>query len=168
MIRPIAKIPDPILRKKGKPGAQIPDEIHALVADMKDTMYDEPGCGIAAPQIGVSLRVIAWDSPENEDGFQVLVNPSIVKKEGSQKGPEGCLSVPGVTGEVVRATAIQVEGMDMDGQRVSLSLTDFTARILQHETDHVDGLLYIDRMSLAERSLLEKKLKKLRDAAPLL
>ncbi len=168
MIRPIAKIPDAILRKKAKPVAQITDEIRALVEDMRDTMYDEPGCGIAAPQIGVSLRVIAWDSPENEDGFQVLVNPRIVKAEGSQKGSEGCLSVPGVTGNVVRATAIQVEGMGMDGGRVSLSLTDFTARILQHETDHVNGLLYIDRMSLAERSLVEKRLKKLRDAAPLL
>ena len=168
MIKQVLKIPDPILRKKAKPVSEINDEIRQLVLDMKDTMYYEPGCGIAAPQIGVSLRVIAYDSPEDKDGFQVLINPRIAKAEGLQKGVEACLSIPGVSGEVARAKAIQVEGMRLGGEKVSLALTNFTARILQHEIDHVDGILYIDRLSMAERSVIEKKLKKVRATAPYL
>ena len=150
------------------PVSGIDDAIRQLVSDMKDTMYYEPGCGIAAPQIGVSLRVIAYDSPEDNEGFQVLINPRIVRADGQEKGLEACLSIPGVSGEVARATAIQVEGMRLGGERVSLALTNFTARILQHEIDHVDGILYIDRLSMAERALIDKKLKKLRAEAPTL
>ena len=166
MIRPVVKIPDPILRKKAQPVAKIDEAILRLVEDMKDTMYKEPGVGLAAPQIGVSLRVIVWDSPENKEGFQSLINPKIVKTEGQEKGLEGCLSIPDMSGEVVRYTSIQVEGIRPNGANVSLALTDFTARILQHEVDHIDGILYIDRLSPADRALVQKKLKKLHKVAP--
>ena len=166
MIKQVLKIPAPVLRKKSKPVLEITHEIRQLVQDMKDTMYYEPGCGLAAPQIGVSLRVIAYDSPEDNEGFRVLINPRVVKADGREKGVEACLSIPGVSGEVARATSIQGEGMRLDGEKVSLALTDFTARILQHEIDHCDGILYIDRLSMAERSVIEKKLKKIRASAP--
>ena len=168
MVKPVVKIPNPILRRKTQPVGEITAEIRRLVQDMKDTMYAEPGVGLAAPQIGVSLRVIVWDSPENKDGFQVLLNPRIVKSEGRVKGPEGCLSIPEVSGEVVRAASVQVDGMTLEGKKVSLAFEDFTSRILQHEIDHVDGILYIDRLSAAERSVLEKKIKKLSKGAPAL
>ena len=166
MIRPVLKIPNPILRKKAQPVVEITQDIHRLVGDMKDTMYHEPGVGLAAPQIGVSLRVIVYDSPENKEGFQVLINPQIKKAQGRQKGPEACLSIPDISGEVIRAADIEVEGLHLDGQRVSLALKDFTARIVQHETDHIDGILFIDRLSLADKMFVEKKLKKLRQRAP--
>lgn len=166
MIRPVLKIPNPILRQKAKPVTQITDEIRRLVDDMRDTMYDEPGVGLAAPQIGVSLRVIVYDNPENEEGFQILINPEIIKSEGQQKGPEACLSIPDISGEVTRALDIQVEGMRLDGKKVSLSLSEFTARIVQHEIDHINGILFIDRVSLADRFSIEKKLRKLRQSAP--
>ncbi len=161
MNQPILTIPDPLLRKKAQPVEKITDEILRLVQDMKDTMYYEPGCGLAAPQIGVSLRVIVYDSPEDKLGFQVLINPRIVMAQGRQKGPEGCLSVPEITADVVRAVVIRIQGLRIDGAEVTLDLKDFTARIIQHEIDHLDGILYIDRLAPAERSIVDKKLKKI-------
>ncbi len=152
------------MRRKAAPVAGITPEIVALVGDMKDTMYHEPGVGLAAPQIGVSLRVVVYDSPENDEGFQVLVNPCILKAEGQQKGSEACLSVPDISGEVVRADSIEVEGLRLDGQKVLLKLSHFTARIVQHEVDHLNGILFIDRLSPADKMLVGKKLKKLRPA----
>ena len=148
------------------PVAEITQDIHQLVQDMKDTMYHEPGVGLAAPQIGVSLRVIVYDSPENKDGFQVLINPRIVRAQGQQKGPEACLSIPDISGEVIRASHIDAEGLRLDGQQVSITLTNFTARIVQHEVDHINGILFIDRLSPSDKILVQKKIKKLRQAAP--
>ena len=146
MIRPLIKIPNPILRKKAQPVGEISRDIHRLVQDMKDTMYHEPGVGLAAPQIGVSLRVIVYDSPENEEGFQVLINPEIIQSEGQQKGPEACLSIPDIRADVIRALNIQVQGMRLDGTKVWLNLSEFTARIVQHEVDHINRLFYMNQM----------------------
>ena len=166
MKRPVLKIPNPVLRQKAKPVAAITDDVRLLVEDMMETMYDEPGVGLAAPQIGVSLRVIVYDSPENEEGFQVLINPEIVQSEGQQKGPEACLSIPDIRADVTRALNIKVEGMHLDGKKVSLHLSEFTARIIQHEVDHINGVLFIDRVSLADRFPIEKQLRKLSQSTP--
>ncbi len=156
------------MRKKAAPVEKIDAAILQLIEDMRETMYHEPGCGLAAPQIGVSLRVVVYDSPENKDGFQVLINPQIVRSEGQQKGPEACLSIPDISADVVRASSIRVEGLRPDGGKISLDLQDFTARILQHEIDHINGILFIDRVSLTDKSAIDKKLKKLRKNAPAL
>ena len=166
MKRPVLKIPNPVLRQKAKPVAAITDDVRRLVEDMRETMYEEPGVGLAAPQIGVSLRVIVYDSPENEEGFQVLINPEIVQSEGQQKGPEACLSIPDIRADVTRALNIKVEGMRLDGKKVSLNLSEFTARIVQHEVDHINGILFIDRVSLADRVPIEKQLRKLSKSVP--
>jgi peptide deformylase len=166
MIRPIVKIPNPILRQKAKPVTEVSDEIRQLLRDMEETMYDEPGVGLAAPQVGVSLQAIVYDSPEDKEGCRWLLNPIIKRSEGQNIYPEGCLSIPNITADVERATMITVEGMLVSGEKVSLDLTDFTARILQHEIDHLNGILFIDRVGPAERSLIQKKLKKYSASAP--
>lgn len=142
-IRIIVKDPDPILREKSKPVPKITPNIHKLLNDMADTMYDAEGVGLAAPQIGILKRVIVMDVGD-EHGLIELINPEIIEKEGEQFGPEGCLSIPGLRGDVRRAERVKVKGLNRDGEEIVIEGTDLLARCIQHEVDHLDGILYTD------------------------
>ncbi|GIW47853.1 MAG: peptide deformylase [Deltaproteobacteria bacterium] len=159
----ILTYPDPRLRKKSVPVEKIDKRIEKLLDDMAETMYDAPGIGLAAPQVGVNLRVIVVDiSPreENSPGLIELVNPEIVLAEGEQIGEEGCLSIPGFVSEVRRKARVVVRGLDRKGKPVEIEGTGLLARAFQHEIDHLDGILFIDRLSRLKRELFKKKLEK--------
>ncbi|WP_438433541.1 peptide deformylase [Gorillibacterium sp. sgz500922] len=142
-IRIIVKEPDPVLRQTAKPVPKITPNIQKLLDDMADTMYDAPGVGLAAPQIGILKRAIVMDVGD-EHGLIQLVNPEIVHKEGEQLGPEGCLSIPGLMGDVKRAQKVRVRGLDREGNEVEIEGTDLLARCIQHEVDHLNGVLFTD------------------------
>lgn len=143
-IRIIVKEPDPILREVCKPVPKITPNIHKLLDDMAATMYDASGVGLAAPQIGILKRVIVLDPADGETGLIEMINPEIIEKSGRALGPEGCLSIPGLQGEVNRYQKIKVKGLDRDGQEIEMEAEDFVARIFQHEIDHLNGVLFTD------------------------
>ncbi|HET7295090.1 MAG TPA: peptide deformylase [Vicinamibacteria bacterium] len=161
-IQPIRRWGDPVLHSPAQAVQQVDDEIRRLVADMVDTMYAAPGIGLAAPQIGVPLRVIVVDLSVGEDRSQLirLVNPEIVSKEGEQRHEEGCLSLPGYGGSPVRPAKVVVKGLDLDGQERVFAGSDLLARAFCHEIDHIDGFLFVDRLSPLKRDLIKRKLKK--------
>ncbi|HET9501784.1 MAG TPA: peptide deformylase [Marmoricola sp.] len=142
-IRPIRLFGDPVLRTPASPVADFDKDIRRLVADLTDTMLDAPGAGLAAPQIGVGLRVFTWHV-NGEVGH--LVNPELTLSEEVQDGPEGCLSLPGLSTDCRRALSAVARGFDMYGEPVTIEGTELLARALQHETDHLDGILFIDRL----------------------
>lgn len=146
-IKIILKDPDPVLREISKPVPKITPNIHKLLKDMADTMYDAEGVGLAAPQIGILKRVIVMDVGD-EHGLIELINPEIIEREGEQFGPEGCLSIPGLTGDVKRAQRVKVKGLNRDGEEIVIEGTDLLARCIEHEVDHLNGVLYTD---LAEK-----------------
>ena len=133
---------DEVLREKAKPVTNINDGVHRLLDNLRDTMYNNKGVGLAAPQIGVLKRVIVVDAGE---GFYELVNPEILEASGKETDVEGCLSIPGLVGEVERAARVVVRGLDRHGAEVKVEAAGFFARALQHEIDHLDGILFIDR-----------------------
>ena len=143
-IRIIVKDPDPVLREIAKPVPNVTSNIQKLLRDMADTMYDAGGVGLAAPQIGISKRVIVVDPHDEETGLIEMVNPEIISADGEQLGPEGCLSIPGLNGEVVRKQSITVKGLDYNGNELIIEAEDFLARIFQHEIDHLNGILFTD------------------------
>ena len=148
----IVKDPDPVLRKKAIKVRRADDGIRQLANDMFETMLDAPGVGLAAPQVGKSLRLIVVHVPEDEeDGTKEtslkLLNPEIVKSFGSQLGPEGCLSIPGWAGDVERFMNITVKATDMNNRPVRLKAEGYLARVLQHEIDHLDGILFPDHIA---------------------
>jgi len=149
MRREILVYPDPFLARKAVPVATVDDRIRSLIRDMFETMYAAEGIGLAAPQVGVGKRVVVLDvSPADETIAPVaVVNPEIVLRNGSVTGVEGCLSVPGVQGEVCRAEAVEVRGMDEQGKPLRIQAAGILSRALQHEIDHLDGILFIDRLS---------------------
>jgi peptide deformylase len=157
MIRNVKKIGDPVLRKKASKIEKITRDQQKIIDDMIETMRDQQGIGLAAPQIGVSQRIIVVELDQSEDvpGSGVvyaLVNPEISKpSEEKWVAEEGCLSIPGWRGEVERAQKITVKAMNRDGQRVKLELEGWVARAMQHEVDHLDGVLYIDKLISPER-----------------
>ena len=161
-IRPIVRWGDPVLHAPSAPVPQIDGGLRALVADMVETMYAAPGIGLAAPQIGVPLRVIVVDLSvgERKDSLITLVNPEFVAKEGEQRQEEGCLSVPGYGGTPVRPARVVVKGLDLGGEPRVYEGTELLARALCHEIDHIDGLLFVDRLSPLKRDLLKRKLRK--------
>jgi peptide deformylase len=161
-IRTIVKWGDPVLHSPSSLVSEIDGAISALVADMIDTMYAAPGIGLAAPQIGVALRVIVVDLSVGEDKGQLikLVNPEFVLKEGEQRHEEGCLSAPGYGGAPVRPARVVVKGLDLDGKERTYEGTELLARAFCHEIDHIDGLLFVDRLSPLKRDLLKRKLRK--------
>jgi peptide deformylase len=161
-IRPIVKFGDPVLHAPAAPVDHIDDDIRRLVDDMIATMYAAPGIGLAAPQVGVPLRVIVIDLSVGEDPSQVirLVNPEFVEREGDQKHEEGCLSVPGYAGSPARPARVVVRGLDLDGRERVHTGTELLARAFCHEIDHIDGLLFVDRLSPLKRDLMRRKLKK--------
>ena len=145
MIRPILNFDQPILREKTKRVGRVDDSIRRLLDDLTETMIAAPGAGLAAPQIGVGLRVCVVKGDDNQ--IWGLVNPELVKGEGTQVGYEGCLSYPGWVGEVARHETVVVKGRNRRGKEVRIKSTGFTARAFQHELDHLDGILFTDRLT---------------------
>jgi peptide deformylase len=142
-IRRIVKYPDPILREKAQPVKKFHARLHKLLDDMAETMYDAKGVGLAAPQVGILKRVIVVDPG---DGLIEVVNPELVDLEGEQLDPpEGCLSIPGLLGEVRRANRLKVKGQNRYGEPFEMEAEGYLARIFQHEVDHLNGILFIDR-----------------------
>ena len=145
-IRKIRTDEDPILRKKSKMVSNYSDRLKVLVEDMYETMDVAYGVGLAAPQVGILKRVIVIDNRDEENGKRFyMINPEIIEKEGIEVGMEGCLSVPGKQGTVERSKDIKVKYNDLSGEEKILEAEDFLARILQHEIDHLDGILYTDK-----------------------
>lgn len=142
MIREIVQVGDPVLREKCKPVTRFDDELFRLLDDMKDTLKDAEGAGLAAPQVGVPVRAVQVDV---EEGFFEFINPVIVSQKGEQSGPEGCLSVRGKAGVVVRPEKVKIVFQDRRGDKYSLVARGFFARAVCHELDHLDGVLYTDK-----------------------
>lgn len=149
MRREILLYPDPFLARKAVPVGAVDDRIRVLIRDMFETMYAAEGVGLAATQVGVGKRVVVLDvSPVDETiPPMAVVNPEIVSRKGSVMGVEGCLSVPGVQGEVCRAETVEVRGMDEQGNPLRIRAAGILSRALQHEIDHLDGILFIERAS---------------------
>ncbi|HEY8492853.1 MAG TPA: peptide deformylase [Myxococcota bacterium] len=165
----VLQFPDPRLRRRCEPVEKITDELRQLAADMIETMYDEPGIGLAAPQVGVPLRLVVVDTEWTEEGSErsplVLVNPEIVLREGKITWTEGCLSVPDFTADVERAERVVLRATDLDGNEIREDATGLRAVCFQHELDHLDGVLFIDRISRLKRDLyVQKRKKALREA----
>lgn len=163
-VREVRYLGDPVLREMCREVETIDDDVRALVDDLLETMYAEDGIGLAAPQIGVPLRVFVYDVRDDDLDPGVLVNPRIVEATGKQKEVEGCLSIPGLDEVVERSADVVVEGLDRDGERVRIEATGLLSRCLQHENDHLDGILFIDRVSPLKRRMLLKKWSKTDEA----
>ena len=158
----ILTYPDPVLKKKAKPVEMINVRIKNLVEDMLETMYAAPGIGLAAPQVGESLRVITVDVTRKEEGLIVLINPEIISGEGECTEEEGCLSVPDLKAIVQRKEKVLVKGLDLEGRKIQIPAEGLLAIAFQHEIDHLDGILIIDRVSRLKRDIFKKKLSKKR------
>ena len=155
-IKPIRLFGDPVLREKTQEVTDFDKELRHLVKDLQDTMMDAPGAGLAAPQIGVSLRVFTY----YVDGvLGHLVNPSLDLSEDLQDGEEGCLSFPGIYYDTPRALRVVAKGFDENGEPVTIEGSELLARAIQHETDHLDGILFIDRMDRDQRKLALKSIR---------
>ncbi len=141
----IVKYPDPLLRKKARPVPRMSPDIHELIDYMVQAMRGAKGIGLAAPQVGVSLRIIVIE-PENQP-LRVIINPQILERAGEQVGLEGCLSIPGLYGDVKRPKYITVRGLNRHGKPIRLQLEGMSARVVLHEVDHLDGVLFIDRVN---------------------
>ncbi|MBI4619252.1 MAG: peptide deformylase [Desulfobacterales bacterium] len=156
----ILTYPDPVLKKKAKPVEIIDERIKKLAEDMIETMYAAPGVGLAAPQVGESLRVITVDVTRKEEGLIVLINPEIISSEGECTEEEGCLSVPDFKEIVQRKEKVLVKGLDLEGRKIQIPAEGLLAIAFQHEIDHLDGILIIDRVSRLKRDIFKKKLTK--------
>jgi peptide deformylase len=161
-IRPIVKWGHPVLHQPAAQVANIDANLAALVDDMVQTMYAAPGIGLAAPQIGVPLRLIVIDLSVGRQKSQLitLANPEFLEREGERQEEEGCLSVPGYGGSPFRPERVAVKGLDLSGRERTYEARDLLARAFCHEIDHVDGLLFVDRLSPLKRDLLRRKLRK--------
>ena len=149
---------DPILRLMAAPVAAVTPEIKTLIADMAETMWHQVGIGLAAPQIGVSLRIFVMD--DGKRGARAIVNPVVTERGGVVKEEEGCLSLPGIFAEVERSKSLRIEGLDGEGQPISFEAQGLQAKIIQHELDHLDGVLFIDRLPPVTRDRIKKKIQK--------
>lgn len=156
MIREIRLYGDPVLREMCRPVDAVDDEVRELIADLMETMYDADGIGLAAPQVGVPLRVFVYDVREDSTPG-ALINPEIVSREGKVKDEEGCLSIPGLAELVERSERILVRGLDATGDPVEIEAEGLLSRCLQHENDHLDGVLFIDHLSPLKRQMLQRK-----------
>lgn len=163
MLREIRKYGDPVLREKSVPVTEITSEIQEIIDDMITTMYHVPGVGLAAPQVGIPRRIIVADTSQNKEIGQllVLINPEMIFSEGEIVAEEACLSVPNITAEVKRSERVVVEGLNRQGKKVQIEGRDILARILQHEIDHLEGILFIDRLGFVQRQMLLRKLRKM-------
>ncbi len=166
MIYPIVKFPDPILQQPAERITVFDAELRKLVDDMFTSMYDAQGIGLAAPQIGISKRLTVIDlsfQKKPEDKI-VLINPEVVDKSGKQVEEEGCLSLPEIRDRVVRAAEVKVRAQDAEGKTIEVEGSELLARALQHEIDHLDGILFIFRLSRLKRDLQLRKIRKLQKA----
>jgi peptide deformylase len=159
-VREIRLLGDPILRVRCDEVEAVDEEIRSLVDDLTETMYAADGIGLAAPQIGVPLRVFVYDVRE-DGGAGAIVNPRIVEASGTLRESEGCLSIPGLNEIVPRSAHVVVEGLDRDGNPVRIDAEDILSRCLQHEADHLDGVLFFDRVSPLKRRMLLNKWAKM-------
>ena len=167
MILKIQMLGAPVLREKAELVEEIDDEVRALVRHMFDTMYHAEGVGLAAPQVGISKRITVLDVPDDEDEDQrhviALINPRVVEaSKDTEKGVEGCLSIPGIEESVVRPATVVVEGLSPDGEEVVIDAEGLLARALQHELDHLDGVLFLDHLSTLKRDLALRRWRKSR------
>ena len=162
MILNVVKYGDPILTKRAEEVVDFDENLRNLVDDMFETMYGAPGVGLAAPQVGVLKRLFVMDCSSGKDKRQkvVLINPVIENEEGEQIGDEGCLSFPGVFLEVKRPQRVVVRALDLDGSEMTLDVMNLEARCVSHETDHLDGELFINYLSPLKRDLTKRKIKK--------
>ena len=158
----IQKYPEPVLKEKARPVERITDDILCLIDDMADTMYEAPGIGLAANQVGALHRVIVFDVTPKEEGrnLSVIINPEIIASEGSLVHQEACLSVVDYSCDVRRHACVTVAGLDREGKPLQIEARDLLAVVLQHEIDHLDGILFIDRISRLKRSLYKRQLQK--------
>ena len=147
----IRTVPDPVLRQKAKRIGTIGPSTRKLVSDMVETLHDQPGrAGLAAPQVGVSLRVIVISIPDDEEDI-ILINPEIVKTQGERIVEEGCLSIPGYVGEIKRAEKVTAKGKNINGKEIRIKAEDLLAQALEHEIDHLNGILYIDHLESQDK-----------------
>ena len=162
MIREILEYPDPRLREVAKPVAEVTPEIQALVDDMAETMYAAPGCGLAATQLGIPHRIFVVDCAAEDEPSQLLafINPEFIEKDGVQTWEEGCLSFPGVTEEIKRAERVKIRALDRNGKSFEIEADGLLAVALQHENDHLDGVLMIDKLSALKKRMMGRKLAK--------
>jgi peptide deformylase len=145
-VLPIRTVPDPVLRQKTKRVNSIDKSVKKLIADMRETLHADPGrVGLAAPQVGVSLRIAVICLPEEVDDI-ILINGEIVRRKGKRLVSEGCLSVPGYIGELYRAESVTAKGLDINGKEIRIKAEDLLAQALEHEIDHLNGILYIDHL----------------------
>jgi peptide deformylase len=158
-VLPIKTYPDPVLSRACREVEQVDEDLKQLAADMLETMYAAPGVGLAAPQVGRDIRLVVVDcAPRDQEGEPlVLVNPRIVAAEGSTVTEEGCLSVPDFTCDVTRAARVVVQALDGEGKPITVEGEGIMAVCLQHELDHLDGRLFLDRISPLKRSLYKKR-----------
>ena len=162
-VRKLRFMGDPVLREKAAPVDRVTDEIRSLIADMFDTMYAEEGVGLAAPQIGIAGRIIVVDSRDEGSEPFALINPEVVHfSENVVRDEEGCLSIPGLKEIVERPAAVRVAALGIDGERIDIEAEGLLARILQHEVDHLDGILFVDRVSAIKRKMLLKRWQKVK------
>ncbi len=166
MLRPILRLGDSILTEPARPIEAITPAVETLIDDMIETMYAAPGIGLAAPQIGESLQIFVLDLSLGKDpaGLVVMINPEFVEREGMQLEEEGCLSVPGFTATVARPKRAVVKGLDRHGEPHTIEGTGLLARALQHEIDHLNACLFVDRLRGIARDLILRKVKKLSKA----
>ena len=164
MVREIVIWPDPILKKKASPVSQVDDSTRSLVNDMFETMYAADGVGLAAPQIGVLKQVIVLDTtPRQPESKPVaMINPQIIAMEGTTRYSEGCLSVPGEAEEVDRAARVTVKFLDVSGREQTIEADGLLAVAIQHETDHLQGTMFVDYLSPLKRELIRKRMKRLK------
>jgi peptide deformylase len=155
----VRKYGDPMLRKRAAPVESVTPELRKIIDDMVETMFDEVGIGLAAPQVGISLRLMVISDDQTGDARAIL-NPVITAQGGQVTAEEGCLSVPGVFAPVTRAEWVTMQGQDVDGQSLSIDARGMRARVLQHEIDHLDGILFIDRLDPVVRDRVKRKIKK--------
>ena len=148
-IREMRHLPDPVLRQKAKRVSSIDSSIQQLIDDMVETMQQANGVGLAAPQVGVSLRVVVVQMPGEEP--IAIINPKIVKRAGEREVTEGCLSVPGYAGEIKRSVSVTVKGQDRQGKVIRLKATELMAEALEHELDHLNGILYVDHIESQDK-----------------
>ncbi len=155
----IKKYPEEVLKKKALPVENIDRDLHRLIDAMVETMYAAPGIGLAAPQVGVSKRLIVIDvsTKDEKHPLIVLINPEIVETDSFVDSEEGCLSVPGYTSTIKRAGSVVVKGLDRNGKPIQIEGSGLLARALQHEIDHLDGILFIDRLSSIKREFFKKR-----------
>lgn len=156
-IQPIRTYGDPVLKTLATDVVEIDSKIAKLVADMIETMYEAPGVGLAAPQVGVEKRLFVYDIG---DGPLAILNPRITESDGEWVYEEGCLSVPGLYFEIVRPAKVLLEGIDLDGNEVSIEASELLGRVFQHEVDHLDGILLLERLDEAQLKAAKKELRK--------